>query len=46
MKKKKTDDHSNEEKVANSEHEKGDKHTEEDPTLSNSEQQDVNEWFV
>lgn len=43
---KKTDDYSNEEKVDNFKPEKEDKITEEDSTISNSEKQEVNEWFV
>jgi hypothetical protein len=43
---KKTDDYSNEEKVDNSKPEKEDKVNEEDSTISNTEKQEVNEWFV
>lgn len=46
---KKTDNHSktiNEEKAIDSKHEKGNKDEEETPDLSDSEQKDVNEWFV
>ncbi|MCK4332976.1 MAG: hypothetical protein KAV40_05290 [Thermoplasmatales archaeon] len=46
---KKTDDHSktsNEEKAIDSRHEKEGRDTEENPTLSDSEQKDVNEWPI
>ncbi len=42
----KTNDHSNEEKVTDSRHEKEGRDTEENPTLSDSEQKDVNEWPI